>query len=71
MYQRNADGISIQVKAVLARAFERLERAGRKELPSSLSPDEIGVTAQQHCQSLARMSIRTISKHGNTSSENP
>jgi integrase len=41
MYLRNADGISIRVKAVLARAFERLESAGRKELPASVSPDEI------------------------------
>ena len=41
MYLRNADGISIRVKAVLARAFERLGSAGRKELPRPASPDEI------------------------------
>ena len=41
MYLRNADGISIRVKAVLARAFERIESTGRKELPPQASADGI------------------------------
>ncbi|MCL4180951.1 MAG: tyrosine-type recombinase/integrase [Verrucomicrobia bacterium] len=64
MYLRNADGISIRVKAVLARAFERLETAGRKELPSPASPDEIRKKSLAHVAGLTPTSkaerMRTV-----------